>query len=346
MGEISEAGRHVIITGGAGYVGSVLVGALLTRGDHVTVIDNLSVGDAGIADYLLNPHFQLINADIRDANALAGSRRRLNENGGSDVAAVIHLAAVVGYPACRVAGPESVWEVNVGGLRRVSEQAVRLGAERFVFASTYSVYGRADDGPVDETCDLHPQSLYAESKIAGEAALKETLLGTGCAPLIFRFSTIYGVSPRMRFDLIVNQFVMEAWTKKKLLLFQPRQSRSLIHVRDVAAGIILGLDAPLEKVGGKTFNLGNETGNHTKEEIATKICRALPGTLVEYRDVMMDGDMRDVRVSFDSVRNALGFCPEWTLEAGIEEIVELLRSGLIGDPTDPRYRNAEPVLGD
>lgn len=346
MAGIRETGRHIIVTGGAGYVGSVLVGALLSRGDKVTVIDNLSIGDAGIADYLLNPRFDLVRADIRDADALTGIRRQAGEKGGSDVTALVHLAAVVGYPACRAAGPEAVWEVNVGGLRRTSELAVSLGAERFVFASTYSVYGRADDGPVDETSDLHPQSLYAESKIAGEAALKETLLGSACAPVIFRFSTIYGVSPRMRFDLIVNQFVMEAWTRKKLLLFQPRQSRSLVHVRDVAAGIILGLDAPLDRVDGKTFNLGDESGNHTKEEIATEICRALPGTLVEYRDVWMDGDMRDVSVSFESVRSALGFCPQWTLEKGIEDVVGLLRSGRIGDPKDAKYRNAEPVLGD
>jgi nucleoside-diphosphate-sugar epimerase len=346
MTEIPRAGRHVVITGGAGYVGSVLTGALLARGDHVTVIDNLSVGDNGIANYLAHPRFQLIKADICEPDLLVGSLRLLAENGGPQIAALIHLAAVVGYPACIAAGPESVWEVNVGGLRRMSEQAVRLGVERFIFASTYSVYGRADNGPVDEDSDLHPQSLYAESKLAGEAALKESLRNTACAPLIFRFSTIFGVSPRMRFDLLVNQFVMEAWTKKRLCLFQPGQSRSFIHVQDVAAGVILGLDAPLERIKGKTFNLGHESGNCTKREVASVICRALPETLIEHRDVMMDGDMRDVRVSFESVRNALGFSPEWTLEAGIEEIVELLRSGVIEDSTDPRYRNAEPVLRD
>jgi nucleoside-diphosphate-sugar epimerase len=344
MGEISATGRHIIVTGGAGYVGSVLVGALLARGDRVTVVDNLSVGSTGIAGYLGHPRFQLIQADIRQADAWPVRRGGTGENGGSEVAAVVHLAAVVGYPACRAAGPEAVWDVNVGGLRGVAEQAVRYGAKRFIFASTYSVYGLADDGLVDETSDLHPQSLYAESKIAGEEVLKETLPGTGCAPLIFRFSTIYGASPRMRFDLIVNQFVMEAWTKKKLVLFQPRQSRSLIHVRDVAAGVMLGLDAPLEKVARETFNLGNEAGNYTKEEIAAEICRALPGTVVEHRDVMMDGDMRDVSVSFERVREALGFSPEWTLGGGVKEIVELLRSGTIMDPSDPRYRNAEPVL--
>jgi nucleoside-diphosphate-sugar epimerase len=344
MAETGKTQRHIVITGGAGYVGSVIAGAFLARGDRVTVIDNLSVGDAGIADYLSHPHFQLIKADICDPVPLSGNLRRSTGQGGSKIAAVIHLAAVVGYPACRAAGRETVWKVNVDGLKRISEQAAELGAERFIFASTYSVYGRADDGAADEGSALHPQSLYAESKIAGEALLKEALGDTACAPLIFRFSTIYGVSPRMRFDLLVNQLVMEAWTKKKLLLFQPGQSRTFVHIRDVATGVVLGLDAPLEKIKGKTFNLGHESGNHTKAEIAAMICQTLPETVIEVRDIVMDGDMRDVRVSFESVRNALGFLPRHSVETGIQEIVEFLRDGSIGDPTDPRYRNAEPVL--
>jgi nucleoside-diphosphate-sugar epimerase len=345
MADKPRSGRHIVITGGAGYVGSVLAGALLARGDYVSVIDNLSVGEDGVAAYRSNPRFRLIRADICDPDVLVEARRHPARKDGLEIAAMIHLAAVVGYPACRAAGRETVWKVNVDGLKRICEQAIDLGVGRLVFASTYSVYGQADGGLVDESSPLHPQSLYAESKIAGEALLKEMLLERDCAPLIFRFSTIYGASPRMRFDLLVNQFVMEAWTKKRLILFQPGQSRALIHIKDVAGGIILGLEAPVEKIRGRTYNLGHENGNHTKEELAVMISRVLPGTVIEYKDVVMDGDMRDVRVSFELVRDGLGFLPKWNVQDGIDEIVALLRGGTIKDPTNPRYRNAVPVLG-
>jgi len=344
MTRAQASGRHVLVTGGAGYVGSVLTGALLRQADHVTVVDKLLFGGDGIAGYRLHPRFHFAQADICEPGAIFDASMHSHAEGAPRISDVVHLAAIVGFPACRAAGRAAVWRTNVEALQLVYEQANELGVHRFVFASTYSVYGKAQGEPVDEASALHPQSLYGESKIAGEEILRGVSANNGCAPLILRFSTIFGASPRMRFDLIVNQFVLEAFTRRQLILYQPRQARSFVHVQDLASGVILGLQVPLEIIRGEIFNLGDESGNYTKDEIAGLICRALPETRLEYRDLMVDGDMRDVRVSFDRIRRGLGFKPQWTVEKGIAEIVDLLRRDEFPDPFARQYRNAQPVL--
>ena len=164
----------------------------------------------------------------------------------------------MGFPACQAVGKQVAWRYNVEATKSVFGQAVDLGVERFVFSSTYSNYGLSPDGaPVTEESPLNPQSLYAETKIAAEEFLlrqKES----SCAPLIFRFATLYGISPRTRFDLIVNQFVLEAFTKRQLIIYQRGYSRSFVHIRDVVRGVMLGLEAEREKICGEVFNLGTD----------------------------------------------------------------------------------------
>src|SRR5271157_4244314 len=260
--------RHVLITGGAVYIGSLLTSELLRANYRVTVVDNLLFGGESLVGFLHHPNFHFVKADVTEPHKIKDVVRdhSASENWPTPNA-VVHLAAIVGFPACQAVGKQVAWKYNVEATKMVFEQASALGAERFVFSSTYSNYGQSPDGkPVTEESPLTPQSLYAETKIAAEENLLEQKNST-CAPLLFRFATLYGISPRTRFDLIINQFVFDAFTKRQLLIYQRGYSRSFIHVRDTVRGIILGLEAPDAAIHGQIYNLGTEKGNYTKDKI-------------------------------------------------------------------------------
>lgn len=338
-------GRHIVITGGAGYVGSVLTAELLRAGHWVTVIDSLLFGGESLLAFLSHPRFRFVLGDVTDGRALRDGLRDEHTTGElwPRPAAVVHLAAIVGFPACQAVGRQVAWRYNVEATKLVMEQAGDLGAERFVFSSTYSNYGVAADGkPVTETSPLNPQSLYAETKVAAEEYLLTT--EATAAPVILRLATLYGLSPRTRFDLIVNQFVLDAYSKRQLLIYQRGYSRSFVHVRDVARGLMLALDAPLEHVKGQVFNLGAENGNYTKDDIVGLVLKRLPETVVEYRDLTFGGDMRDITVSFDKMRDVLKFRAEFTVDDGIRGLLFALKSGLIRNPQDEHYRNAHFIV--
>jgi nucleoside-diphosphate-sugar epimerase len=357
----SPAPRHVLITGGAGYIGSLLTGVLLQRGYHVTVADDLLFGGESLLGYWHHPNFHFIKGDVCDSDIFSRLNSFHNPQSASpNVSAVVHLAAIVGFPACQAVGKQVAWRYNVESVQRAFEWAEQVGAERFVFSSTYSNYGLGKDGrPVTEESPLYPQSLYAETKIAAE----EWLLGQSggrattshelsamsrgasrCASLIFRFATLFGVSPRTRFDLIVNQFVLEALTKRELIIYQRGYSRSFVHVRDVVEGIVLGLSAPLEKIRGQVFNLGSDSGNYTKDEIVRLVMKHVDGLKVTHKDLSFGGDMRDITVSFAKIHGELGFAPALSVEDGVVEVRDALQLGLIKDAADPRYRNAQFIV--
>ncbi len=331
--------RHALITGGAGYIGSLLCGELLRAGWRVTVLDDLLFGGDSLMAYLPNPDFRFIKSNVWEERAL---RNALKDQLPAD--AVVHLAGIVGFPACQAVGRQVAWRYNVEATQRVYEQALDLKVGRLVFASSYSNYGVAEEGqPVTEESPLNPQSLYAETKIAAE----RYLLGqkdAATAPLLFRFATLYGISPRTRFDLILNQFVLEAWTRRELLIYQRGYRRSFVHVQDVVRGIRLGLDAPEEKIRGQVFNLGAADGNHSKDEVVQMILKRLPETQVRYKDLTFGGDMRDIAVSFGKIERELGFKAQLTLDDGVREVLHALQSGLIRDPQDARYRNAQFIV--
>lgn len=319
-------GRHVLVTGGAGYIGSFLVGRLLRRGDWVTVIDSLLFGGESLLAHWGEPRFHFVRADVCRPDALKDAVRQASDRGAPPPSAVVHLAAIAGFPACEVAGREAAWQVNVHGTRRVFEAAETLAIERLVFASTYSNYGQAPNGrPVTEDSPLKPQSLYAETKVAAEDVLLGQTNGSRCVPVVFRFATLFGVSPRMRFDLIVNQFVLEALQRGELRIYQRQHSRSFVHLRDLAVGVILGLDAPADLVRRQVYNLGGEANNLTKDEVAGLVREAVPQTRLLYEECTRPGDMRDIRVSFAKVRQRLGFEAKVTVREGIGEILGLLR---------------------
>jgi nucleoside-diphosphate-sugar epimerase len=257
---------------------------------------------------------------------------------------IVHLAGIVGFPACQAVGRQVAWKYNVEATQLVFEQAGALGVQRMVFSSSYSNYGVASDGrPVTEQSPLNPQSLYAETKIEAE----QYLLAQGTAPtapVLLRLATLYGISPRTRFDLIVNQFVLEAHTKRHLLIYQRGYSRSFVHVRDVVRGMMLVLDAPLQKVRGQIYNLGTDSGNYTKDQIVSLVLKRIPETVVEYKDLTFGGDMRDITASFAKIRRELGFEAELEVDDGIRNLLFALKSGLIRNPLDARYRNAQFIV--
>ena len=332
--------RHILVTGGAGYIGSLLTSELLRAGYHVTVIDSLLFGGESLVPFLHHPHFHFVKADVTEARAVKDALR----GEWPKPEAIVHLAAIVGFPACQAVGKQVAWRYNVEAVKQVYDQANDLGVQRFVFSSTYSNYGLMSDGkPVSEESSLNPQSLYAETKVAAE----EYLLGQKgktSAPLLFRFATLYGISPRTRFDLIVNQFVLDAFTKRQLLIYQRGYSRSFVHVRDIARGILMGLEASLEKIRGQIYNLGTEKGNYTKDQIVQLVLKRMPETVVEYKDLTFGGDMRDISVSFTKVKRELGYEAMLDVDDGIRELLFALKSGLIRNPLDQRYRNAQFIV--
>ena len=331
---------HILVTGGAGYIGSLLTAELLRLGYQVTVIDTLLYGGESLLGFLHNPNFHFAKADVTEPGAVRSSLRR----DWSKPDKVVHLAAIVGFPACQAVGRQAAWKYNVEATKMVFEQAARLGSGRFVFASTYSNYGLSADGkPVTEESPLNPQSLYAETKIAAEEYLLSQK-GSTCAPLIFRLATLYGISPRTRFDLIINQFVLDAYSHRELIIYQRGYSRSFVHVQDVVRGITMGIEASEKKASGHIYNLGTEMGNYTKDEIVGLVVKRLPETVVTYKDLTFGGDMRDITVSFEKIRRVLGFQASLTADDGVREVVHALRTGLIRNPHDERYRNAQFIV--
>ncbi|MBI4609932.1 MAG: NAD(P)-dependent oxidoreductase [Candidatus Rokubacteria bacterium] len=321
----------VLITGGAGYIGSLLTGVLLNAGHHVTVVDCLLFGGDSILPYFAHPRFAFEKLDVCTGD-LAGSMN------GAD--AVVHLAALVGFPACQQVGEAAAMRFNVEATRRVFEAAEAGRVQRFLLASTYSNYGRAaDDQPVTEDSPLYPQSLYARTKIAAEEYLLERGRTARCAPVIPRFTTLFGVSPRTRFDLLVNQFVLEALTDRRLVLYEGNYRRSFVHVRDVVEALCLLLQAPIPAVRNQVFNVGSEEGNYSKAEIAGLVCKAVADVAIEQRNLSFGGDMRDVTVSCRKIQARVGFRVRISVEEGIREVRDALQSGLIHEPRSARYRN-------
>jgi nucleoside-diphosphate-sugar epimerase len=321
----------VLVTGGAGYIGRLVASELLAAGHAVRALDSLLHGQEDVAASLEADGVVLVHGDVRDAVA---RERALT---GAD--AVVHLAAVVGDPACG-RDPELSHAVNVEGTRGLLEDAARLGARRFVFASTCSNYGRMADPtvPIDEDGELSPVSLYAEQKVAMERLLLDgTAQRASLVPTCLRFATIYGAAPRMRFDLTVNEFTRDLWAARPLEVFGEQFWRPYVHVADAASAVALVLASPQERVAGRVFNVGHSDENYRKLDLVAIITGHLGRGDVTY--VRRDEDPRDYKVAFGRIRDELGFVPEHRLPDGVAEIVAALEEQLFGDPFSTRFSN-------
>jgi nucleoside-diphosphate-sugar epimerase len=318
----------VLVTGGAGYVGSMLTRNLIGHGYRVVVADALLFGGESLADLLSEPLFTFSKTDITSSDQLAGlfSKHRFD--------AVVHLASIVGDPACK-AQPDLATRTIWDGSRTLFELSERHGVPRFVFASTCSNYGKMEGtAMLDEQAALRPVSLYAELKVRFEQYLLDRPSTTNFT--ILRFATVYGLSLRPRFDLTINEFARDAVVKGELEIYGEKFWRPYCHVRDIAQATRLVLEAGAEHVAGKAFNVGSNDENYTKRMIAEEIAAQMP-LKVSYIEKVEDP--RDYRVSFNRIK-ALGFEPRMRLPEGISEVAQAIRSGIVSDPYATRYRNS------
>jgi nucleoside-diphosphate-sugar epimerase len=316
------------VTGGAGYVGALVARELTGAGIEVTVLDSLLHGQDHVVRALEADGVNVLRGDVRDADERA---RALD---GAD--AVVHLAAIVGDPAC-AADPELAQAVNVDASRATIADAQRLGVGRFIFASTCSNYGRMDDPtvPIDESGTLAPVSLYAEQKVVVEREL--LALDGDLAATCLRFATVYGVAPRMRFDLTVNEFTRDLWAGRHLEVFGEHFWRPYIHVADAARAVRTVLETEPERLAGEVFNAGHSDENYRKLDLVDLITDRLGRGDVSY--VQRSEDPRDYKVSFEKIRSELGFEPELRVPDGIDEVIEALEGDRLGDPFDVRTSN-------
>lgn len=320
--------RTIVVTGAAGYVGGVLTRRLLADGETSVIGVDLCAmdhGAEGVREIIDHPRFTLVRADVRDTETI----EPLLEG----AAGVVHLAAVVGDPAGR-RDPERTRAINVGASEHLIAAAKRQGVGHFVFVSTCSNYGVSDsDTLVTEDGDLNPVSLYAETKVAVEKALlaERDLPATVC-----RFATVYGVAPRMRFDLTVNQFTIEAVTKGVLEIYGQQFWRPYVHVEDAARAIELVLANPETSVG-RVYNVGHSDENYTKRMMYDLLKERLPELQAAWVEV--DEDPRSYKVSFERIRDELGYTTEWTVPAGMDQVIAQAQLGVFPDPDAGRFRN-------
>jgi nucleoside-diphosphate-sugar epimerase len=295
---------RVLVTGGAGYIGTTLVPGLLQAGFHVTVLDNLMYGQATLLDCCSNARFDFIRGDIRDFEL---TKRLLSR---FDV--VIPLASIVGAPACK-RDPVSARDVNLDAHLNLVKNS--SNDQWLLFPTTNSGYGIGD---ADELCTeespLRPISAYARTKVEVE----EAFLEKGNA-ITYRLATVFGMSPRMRMDLLVNDFVYRALKDRVLVLFEEHFRRNYIHVKDVANAFMFGLQS-FDNMKGEPYNVGLSSANLTKRELAEKIKSHVPELYIHSASIGEDPDKRDYLVSNDKLES-LGWRSEHTLDDGIRELV-------------------------
>jgi nucleoside-diphosphate-sugar epimerase len=320
----------VLVTGGAGYIGSVLVRILLKEGFQVRVMDSLKFGGEALYEVAQHPAFEFMKGDLRNEEDI--------DKAIDGVDMIAHLAAIVGDPACSKF-PEEAQQVNWEASTKLFEKAGKAGVKRFVFASTCSNYGKMADPNsfVDENSELRPVSLYAELKVKFENFLIREQKDSEMCATALRFSTVYGMSPRIRFDLTVNEFTRNVCMTGQQEIWGPQFNRPYCHVDDLARSVMLVLQSPVEKVKGKVFNVGDTKENYSKRMLMEEIQKQIPTAKAIY--VEKTEDPRDYRVNCDKIRDELGFTITKRVPDGIREIAKLMQSGIISDPYSEKFRN-------
>lgn len=321
---------RILVVGGAGYLGSALVLQLLDRGYKVRVLDSLLFGKESLKSVEKHLNFELIQGDVRDIQAVVQSTK------GCD--AIVHLAAIVGDPAC-AENPELAAEINRAATRMLIDVGRGHGIQRFLLASTCSVYG-ASDFLMDEYGQVGPISLYATTKVDSERILLEAK-SADFHPTILRLATLFGLSPRPRFDLVVNLLTARAVRLGKITIFNGEQWRPFMHVYDAARAFVTCLEVNnVDVVSGEIFNAGSYGLNHHLSEVAEKISKIIPTVEVERVE---NDDRRNYRVSFDKIHTRLGFLCQRNLEDGIREMAEMVRRSPVEDFSAEMFNNRAMV---
>ncbi len=314
----------ILITGGAGYLGSVITEKMLDAGHEVTVLDNLLFNQISPLQFTSNPKYHFIYGDVRNEKLLR------HEVGINDV--IIPLAAIVGFPACK-ADPKLAWEVNYEQIKTILDT---IGDEQIIlYPNTNSGYGIGEgQSECTEESPLNPISVYGESKCAAEKLLLE------CSSAIcFRLATVFGTSTRMRTDLLVNEFVYKAMTDKYITVFEKHFKRNFIHIQDVANVFLWALNN-YETMKHNVYNVGLSDANLSKQELLEKIQQYIPDFAISYSDFYEDPDKRDYIVSNAKIEKT-GWKPEYSLDNGIRELMKTYQV-LIPRMTS-EFRNGFPL---
>ncbi len=326
-GEGAGHRRHVLVTGGAGYLGSVLVRQVLDMGAEVTVVDAFLFGIGSLSALIGHPRLHIVRADIAAADGIPLT---------TDVDTVVHLASVSNDPSCDLDPTHGIL-VNYRATLALARRARAVGIARFVFASSCSVYGARGDEAVDERSDPGPVTLYALTKLASEREILELATGS-FQPTVLRFATLFGASPRMRFDLAVNLMTKRAFQGEPIVINGAgAQFRPFVHVADAAEAVVGVIGATTDLVGGRLFNVGCDEMNLTISGLAEEVSAVLPGVRIERAEA--GDDVRSYRVRFQRIRDALGFVPSRSIADGVREVRNELAAGRYGDPDAEAYYN-------
>jgi nucleoside-diphosphate-sugar epimerase len=293
----------VLVTGGAGYIGSILIQNLINEGFFVTVYDSLLYGSSGLLTIISNKNFSFIKGDVRDRESLNQVIKR------NDL--IIHLAAIVGPSACNK-DQKLAYSTNVHGTKNVVNSLSSY--QLLIYASTVSNYGDSKDEICTEKTILNPISYYAKTKTEAEKIAID-YQNTIC----LRFATSFGFSPRMRLDLLINELVYQAYMNKYLILFDKGYKKTFVHVQDISRSILFAIHN-VEKMKQSIFNIGDNSNYFSKDEIALKIKEKV-GCYLHFADSVESGDKRNFCVSYDKI-NALGFKATKTLDEGIDELIK------------------------
>jgi nucleoside-diphosphate-sugar epimerase len=322
--------KKILVTGCAGYIGSVLTRILLQEGMSVAGMDYLAFGGQSLLDIYNHPHFRFVNADIRNDAAVEKTLREYMPD------ACVHLAAIVGDPACRKFEGDAR-SINIDASKMLFDLCGKNGVQQFIFASTCSNYGKMKGADaVKETSPLNPVSFYAQTKVE----LEQYILAAGSkvTSTVLRFATVYGLSPRMRFDLTVNEFTRDLTMGKQLHIFGPEFWRPYCHVNDLARSVwyVLNCSDPAA-TANEIFNVGDNSENYQKQGIVEEIRKVIPEASITYAE--QPDDPRDYRVNFDKISQQLGFRITRKVPDGIREINSMLKNKIINDPYSSIYSN-------
>ncbi len=320
-----SSNKRILITGGAGYIGTALLPLLLDKGYDVRILDLLIFGRDPIKRWLGHPRLELIQGDFRQADVV--------EHAMQEVDAVVHLGAIVGDPACDL-DDKITLEVNLIATGMVADIAKKRHVGHFIFASTCSVYG-ASDQMLDEQSEMKPVTLYARTKAAAEKA-SLMMADDHFSPVVLRFSTVYGLSGRYRFDLVINLLTAKAMMDGEITVFGGNQWRAFVHVEDAARSIMEVLSSPLDIVRGEVFNVGSDEQNYTITQIGAIIHDHVPTARIITNDLI---DPQNYRVNFHKIRSILNFSPRWTIEQGIQQVIAAIMGGQVTDYKDARFSN-------
>jgi nucleoside-diphosphate-sugar epimerase len=320
--------KTIVVIGGAGFIGSGVLSKLLEKGYYVRLIDSFMFGKEAISQFIGHENLSIFESDFRNMDSIVSAME--------GASAVVHLGAIVGDPACAL-DEDFTLEVNLMATRMIAECAKGFGIQKFVFASTCSVYGASDE-VLNENSALNPVSLYARSKIACEKILIE-MTDDKFKPTILRFGTVYGLSGRTRFDLVINLLTAKAITEGKITVFGEDQWRPFVHVDDASLAVTTAVEAPIELAGCQTFNVGSDCGNMTLGQAGQLIKKLVP--TAELIASGSDGDRRNYRVDFSKIKNTLGFETQWSVEQGVKQVISAFESGRVTDYHATMYSNVK-----